>query len=841
MLTPPNVTREELWEALKNDAPTHIRITQFNTTYTDNDIVASGIDIRDYLNADQDLVIGKSMMSEVSFEMFAETFMNSFNIGSFTLEIGVEINGTTEWIMIGTYKPVEPQKYIDAKTVTVYAYDNMSKFDVPAEDWLKSLTYPMTVRQMFESLCSYVGVTGEVGNALTNMLNRSFSEPPITNLGVMCRDVLEAIAEACGCYAKITAGGNCRLVWYARPKNGNLYYSYIVSNDEIFQRSAISMTMGIGGLNVKNTEDDVGVLYPSTATSNIYVIVDNPFLKTATSAEETNYIVPLYNRLRDSSIERNPIDVTCVGNPLVEVGDVIDVAIMDGSSNFVMPIFTKETHWDGGLTDRYQFTGRANRQSYTNNVKQKLAEGGRFHIFKNDIDQLYSEIADVAGDVTIVDQKADNIALSAGKKARMWYSNTAPTGTTSEPLVANVDYWINTSDNRKLMRWTGSAWAAADDISKYTKYSGIDINQNGVDITGSKYVKIQSGGSLLVDATNFKIDSANKLLKSGNWQFDDSGLTYKYTGNNHEFRIINGDISNYPNMKTGFRVQDYMISLYVPANGNVPKAIDFVYQPALGTQGQLDYVAAGVEIDPPSGTPGKVGNETGFWEYGFFRTLFAGKISFRGTKAISNLIRFVDNTQDAYGNGIAIGDGGLVVIGAGESAQKVLDSGGVSGGTETLFLCSDGNVYIETNVQDAWASRKEFVFGNNGNLTVPGSVSASGNVSATGNVSAQHFYKNGTELNPNTWRGFQVKQYQYTYTIAANSSLQIPASSFLGNSAPSGYTPVAISYFNTSDSNVEVFYLDATATGNAAMVILQNRANAQISHPMAIKILYLQN
>ena len=80
MLTPPNVTREELWEALKNDAPTHIRIKQFNTTYTDNDIVASGIDIRDYLNADQDLVIGKSMMSEVSFEMFAETFMNSFNI-----------------------------------------------------------------------------------------------------------------------------------------------------------------------------------------------------------------------------------------------------------------------------------------------------------------------------------------------------------------------------------------------------------------------------------------------------------------------------------------------------------------------------------------------------------------------------------------------------------------------------------------------------------------------------------------------------------------------------------------------------------------------------------------
>lgn len=840
MLTPPNLTREELWEALKNDAPTHIRIVQGLSTYTDEDVVEKGLVIRDYLNAESDLVIGKAVMKEVSFETFRESSGNGIGNSPFTLEIGVEVEGTNEWIMIGTFYPVVPTWYLDDKVVTLYAYDAMSKFDVPAEPWLKSLTYPMTVGQMFTSLCSFVGLTGDSGNALPNMLARSFNEPPVTNLGVMCRDILEAIAEACGCYAKITSNGHCKLVWFTLPKNGDDIYQYVIGNDEIFMRNASVTGSSINGLNVKNMEDDTGVLYPSNATQNIYVIVDNPFLKTANSTEETDYIVPLYNRLSENLVTQKPIEVTCIGNPLVEAGDVIKVKLGINNFNYTMPIFVKETHWNGALTDNYQFTRTQNRQSYTANIRQKLSQGGRYHIFKNDIDQLYSEIADAEDSITIVDQKADNIALSAGKKARMWYSNTAPTGTTSEPLVANVDYWINTSDNRKLMRWTGSAWAAADDISKYTKYSGIDINQNGVDITGSKYVKIQSGGSFLVDATNFKIDSANKLLKSGNWQFDDSGLTYKYS-NNNEFRIINGDISNYPNMKTGFRVQDYMISLYVPAYSNVPKAIDFVYQPALGTHGQLDYVAAGVEIDPPSGTPGKVGSETGFWEYGFFRTLFAGKISFRGTKAISNLISFWDNTSDAYGNGIVIGDGGAVIIGAGESAAAVKANSGMTAGSEDTYLAADYTVHICTNMQDGWASRKDFIFGTNGGLTVPGNISASGNVSATGNVSAQHFYKNGTELNPNTWRGFQTKQYQYTYTIPANSSLQIPASNFLGDNAPSGYTPVAISYFNTSDSNVEVFYLDATATGNAAMVVLQNRANAQIRHPMAIKILYLQN
>lgn len=845
MLTPSNVQTYEFNNAIKADSKTHIKITATDGsdtyTLTDDDVHSSGLSMRFFLNGDTDLTIGKAVTREVSFKLIRTANVQDAVLhNGFNVEIGVDIlyaSGQlykTGWVNLGKFYPIDDDNFYDNDVKDIVSYDCMNKFDIPADEWLQGLTYPLTVEQMFTSLCNYVGVTGEIGNALTNMKARSFSTAPIVNMGLMCRDVLELIAEACGCYARITPDEHCKLVWF------NLT-NWTLSNNDIFERGIKQYISQVSGVNVRNTEDDIGVLYPSTADpDNLYVIVDNPFLVTANSTEETNYIAPLYNRLKQYN--HHPFTLTCIGNPLIEAGDIVYAYPSSDAANPVFfPVYVKEMLWNGACTDMYQSTGNRTRNVYNSAVKQKLSVGGKYHIFKNDIDQLYSEIADAEDSITIVDQKADNIALSAGKKARMWYSNTAPTGTTSEPLVANVDYWINTSDNRKLMRWTGNAWAAADDISKYTKYSGIDINQNGVDITGSKYVKIQSGGSFLVDATNFKIDSANKLLKSGNWQFDDNGLTYKYTNNNNEFRIINGDISNYPNMKTGFRVQNYMISLYVPAYSNTPKAIDFVYQPALGTQGQLDYVAAGVEIDPPSGTPGKVGSETGFWEYGFFRNLFAGKISFRGTKAISNLIRFVDNTQDAYGNGIVIGDGGLVVIGAGESAQKVLDNASVTGGTETLFLCSDGNVYIETNTQDAWASRKEFVFGSNGNLTVPGNVSASGNVSATGNVSAQHFYKNGTELNPNTWRGFQTKQYQYTYTIAANSSLQIPASSFLGNSAPSGYTPVAISYFNTSDSNVEVFYLDATATGSAAMVVLQNRANAQISHHMAIKILYLQN
>ena len=91
-------------------------------------------------------------------------------------------------------------------------------------------------------------------------------------------------------------------------------------------------------------------------------------------------------------------------------------------------------------------------------------------------------------------------------------------------------------------------------------------------------------------------------------------------------------------------------------------------------------------------------------------------ISYQGTKATYNMIKFKDNTGDAYGNGVVIGGGGLVVIGGGESADTVAAQHS-SGGDEVLELASDGAVYVRTNVQNGYASAKTFTFATDGSLT----------------------------------------------------------------------------------------------------------------------------
>ena len=106
-------------------------------------------------------------------------------------------------------------------------------------------------------------------------------------------------------------------------------------------------------------------------------------------------------------------------------------------------------------------------------------------------------------------------------------------------------------------------------------------------------------------------------------------------------------------------------------------------------------------------------------------------ISFQGTKSTYKLIDFIDNANDAYGNGIIIGGGGAVVIGAGESASTFKTKMSLNGGTETMYITSDGAIEFYPNMNNESTSNgttfsyaKKSYFDSNGNLYVNNNVYA---------------------------------------------------------------------------------------------------------------------
>lgn len=116
-------------------------------------------------------------------------------------------------------------------------------------------------------------------------------------------------------------------------------------------------------------------------------------------------------------------------------------------------------------------------------------------------------------------------------------------------------------------------------------------------------------------------------------------------------------------------------------------------------------------------TSGNLGTTAYPWNNLYIGKSDGAGIYYTGTKATYKMISFIDNATDSYGNGIAIGGGGQTIIGGGESASTASAQVGTAG-SEIMYVCNDQDVYIYTNLQDAWANRKTFGFSTGGHFYV---------------------------------------------------------------------------------------------------------------------------
>ena len=105
----------------------------------------------------------------------------------------------------------------------------------------------------------------------------------------------------------------------------------------------------------------------------------------------------------------------------------------------------------------------------------------------------------------------------------------------------------------------------------------------------------------------------------------------------------------------------------------------------------------------------------------------SGGINYKGTHGNYQMIGFLDNTTNAYGDGIRIGGAGTVIIGAGESSTGLIDNNIIADyNDENLHLAADGHIIFYSNCNTI-SSRKTMTFDNGGILSVNGTaVSLSG-------------------------------------------------------------------------------------------------------------------
>lgn len=445
---PTGMTTETYTAAINSGASTHVRMTfASGTVLEDQDIEASGLVLRDVFNGETNLTFGRAVMKELTVSLLNSNRLEGIKWNEeFQLEMGVDVEEddeiVTKWVTVGYFTGQRPEKIHYVDVIQFTAYDRMQWFDTSAAPVLSYIydnyTWPMTVKNFYFAIVEYVG--GDMGHGYSDYFgavgNRTFEKGFLgTGEGMTCRDILALLAEACGCYAQVRESGRMMIAWYRnylQPKiyadtefsveaadvgNGMTYgnaETYTNAQLEAYTWADLGgwkQVFGIDGLDVKQTEEDIGVHYGNTV-GNLYTIVDNPFLAILNSTDADTYIKPIWDRLQSFG-GRLPVRIECVGNWLIQSGDLIDMQVFPGSGSSTIikvPVFSHELHWNGHPTSIYECTGEIQRPAMSATVREKLVNGSKYHKFIVDIDRLESEIGDVEGNVSSLSQDVSGIA-----------------------------------------------------------------------------------------------------------------------------------------------------------------------------------------------------------------------------------------------------------------------------------------------------------------------------------------------------------------------------------------------------------------------------------------------
>jgi hypothetical protein len=435
-----------------------------------NSNLIGGVNYNQTVNAGTDIVLGSCTCATIEFELMnLNNLIN--NLAGKEIVWKIRVEGQAEDIQMGIFIAEKPTRVNDNR-IKVKAYDRMIKFDKIVDDWLRTVSYPTTLKNLLTGLCNHVGVT--LSN--TTFLNDNYPVKfNFLGTNVKGRDVLKWIAEIAAKYAIINEQGQLKLGWYnsiVYSVNNSNYYNVKVEDYQVKK---------IDKLQVQVEENDIGVVVGSG--TNAYVIQNNPLLYASTDAEIRPYVQLIYDAIKNFTYI--PFEIKLNPNPLIKAGNSFQVTTRKGQVFNAVVMSRKMTSGN----DVYSATGNASRAVNTslNQSIQRLR--GKTNVLERTIEQTVSKLYDEdTGDLTVLTQTVNSFntriqTIEANMNFRyqqdtppenpevgdVWL-NTNPDGFIVDLLTMTVDEMIHEVDYygltlNKTYRWNGTTWEHIEDGS----------------------------------------------------------------------------------------------------------------------------------------------------------------------------------------------------------------------------------------------------------------------------------------------------------------------------------------------------------------------------------------
>ena len=310
--------------------------------------------------------------------------------------------------LAGTYWAVKPTSQT-RNTYKVYAYDAVSRLDSVQSTWLRSIQdqFPMTLWKFAGLVAQRCGVTIANNSLPRNgtYLVQAFYADNLTG-----RQLLAWVAEASCTFLRATSDGKIEFAWYTN------YSTSQSIGPTVYIRDGLShdkfQTAPVVKVQIRQSDDDVGVLYPSDESGSNALIIQGNLLLTSATAEALKPVAQaIFETMQ--GVTYTPLKVTVPADfPLPAPGNIVSVTDARGNvlSSYIMTrkISGQQVTLESTGNATRDGTAAVNEQSYKN-LTGKMLE------IKTSVDGLEVKASDLTGKYTDLKATVDGLSSEVKK------------------------------------------------------------------------------------------------------------------------------------------------------------------------------------------------------------------------------------------------------------------------------------------------------------------------------------------------------------------------------------------------------------------------------------------
>lgn len=368
------------------------------------------------VNAGQEFTIGSAFSDYIEAEIWADPD------GSLQITAGDALtyyrqDDAGNRTKVGVFYAEKPTR-TKRNSYKVTAYDTMSKLDADFSGWLRAnqAQFPKTIWQLVQLACQRAGVT-LASSSLP--INGSYSVQAFYADDLTCRQIISWAAEAAGCYAHMNADGKLQFLTYTDKRSTVKITPDGASNSTAYYADSLSYedytVKAIEKVQIRQSDSDVGVIYPdSTTATNTYVVQGNLLLTTGTEANLKSVVQNLYNVLKN--VTYTPCKVSVPSSSGLACGQIVHVKDARGREfdTYLMSatISSGKASFESVGSASRESSSAVNSQSYKN-LTGKMLE------IKTSVDGLEVKASDLTGKYTDLKATVDGLSSEVKKDTKI--------------------------------------------------------------------------------------------------------------------------------------------------------------------------------------------------------------------------------------------------------------------------------------------------------------------------------------------------------------------------------------------------------------------------------------